>query len=63
LPSDIAVNCVGFQAEGIDALYSRLKEAGIKIWSEGGIVRRKDGTCALIVKDPDVGAFVELFEK
>jgi catechol 2,3-dioxygenase-like lactoylglutathione lyase family enzyme len=61
--SDIAVNCVGFQVEGIDALYSRLKEAGIRIWSEGGVARRKDGTRALIVKDPDVGAFVELFEK
>jgi catechol 2,3-dioxygenase-like lactoylglutathione lyase family enzyme len=61
--SDIGVNCVGFQVEGIDALYSRLKDAGIKIWSEGGVVQLKDGTRALIVKDPDVGAFVELFEK
>jgi catechol 2,3-dioxygenase-like lactoylglutathione lyase family enzyme len=61
--SDIAVNCVGFQVEGIDSLYSRLKEAGIKIWSEGGIVRRKDGARAVVVRDPDVGAFVELFEK
>ncbi len=60
---DVAVNCVGFQVEGIDALYSRLKESGVKTWSEGGIVRLKDGARALIVKDPDVGAFVELFEK
>jgi catechol 2,3-dioxygenase-like lactoylglutathione lyase family enzyme len=61
--SDIAVNCVGLQVEGIDALYSRLKEAGIRIWSEGGVVRCKDGMRALIVRDPDVGAFVELFER
>jgi catechol 2,3-dioxygenase-like lactoylglutathione lyase family enzyme len=61
--SDVGVNCVGFQVEGIEDLHSRLKSAGIKVWSEGGIVQRKDGTCAVVIKDPDVGAFVELFEK
>jgi len=61
--SDVGVSCVGFQVEGIEDLYSRLKSAGIKVWSEGGIVQRKDGTRAVVVKDPDVGAFVELFEK
>jgi catechol 2,3-dioxygenase-like lactoylglutathione lyase family enzyme len=61
--SDIGANCVGFQVEGIDALYSKIKDAGVKIWSEGGIVQRKDGTRAVVVKDPDVGAFIELFEK
>jgi hypothetical protein len=61
--SDIGVNCVGFQVDGIDALYKKIKDAGIKIWSEGGIVQRKDGTRAVVVKDPDVGAFAELFEK
>jgi catechol 2,3-dioxygenase-like lactoylglutathione lyase family enzyme len=61
--SDVAVNCVGFQVEGIEAFYSRLKEAGIRILSAGGIVRLKDGSRALIAQDPDVGAFVQLFEK
>ena len=60
--SDISVSCVGFQVKGIDALYTRLKNAGIKIWSEGGIVQKKDGTRAVVVRDPDVGAFVELVE-
>jgi NAD(P)H-nitrite reductase large subunit len=49
--------------DGLDALYSRLKAAGIKAWSEGGIVQKKDGTRAVVLRDPDVGAFVELFEK
>jgi hypothetical protein len=40
-----------------------LRAAGIKVWSEGGIVKMKDGTRAVVVRDPDVGAFVELFEK
>jgi catechol 2,3-dioxygenase-like lactoylglutathione lyase family enzyme len=61
--SDIAVSCVGFQIDGLDALYARLKAAGIEIWSEGGIVQRKDGSRAVVVRDPDVGAFVELFER
>ena len=60
---DIAVSCVGMQVDGLDALYARLKAAGIKIWSQGGIVRLKDGTRSLVVRDPDVDAFVELFEK
>ena len=61
--SDIAVSCVGMQVDGLDALYARLKGAGIKIWSQGGIERLKDGTRSVVVRDPDVGAFVELFEK
>jgi catechol 2,3-dioxygenase-like lactoylglutathione lyase family enzyme len=61
--SDIAVSCVGFQVDGIDALYARLKTAGISTWSEEGIVQKKDGTRAVVVRDPDVAAFVELFEK
>ncbi len=61
--SDVAVNCVGLQVDGLDALCSRLNAAGIKSWSEGGIVQKKDGTRAAVIRDPDVGAFVELFEK
>jgi catechol 2,3-dioxygenase-like lactoylglutathione lyase family enzyme len=60
--SDVAVSCVGFQVDGLDALYGRLKAAGIVTWSEGGIVQKKDGTRAVVVRDPDVAAFVELFE-
>jgi catechol 2,3-dioxygenase-like lactoylglutathione lyase family enzyme len=61
--SDIAVSSIGLQVEGLDALYSKLKAAGIPAWSGGGIVQTKDGTRALVVRDPDVYAFVELFEK
>ena len=61
--SDIGVSCAGFEVEGLDALYVRLKAAGIKTWSEAGIGRRADASRAVVVRDPDVGAFVELFEK
>ncbi len=61
--SDVAVGCARFQVEGLDALCARLKSAGIPVWSKAGIVQKKDGTRAAVVRDPDVGAFVELFEK
>jgi catechol 2,3-dioxygenase-like lactoylglutathione lyase family enzyme len=61
--SDVAVSCVGLQVDGLDAFYARLNAAGIKSWSGNGIVQKKDGTRALVVRDPDVGAFVELFER
>jgi catechol 2,3-dioxygenase-like lactoylglutathione lyase family enzyme len=61
--ADVAVSCVGFETDGLDALYAQLKAAGVKTWSEGGIVQRSDKTRAVVVRDPDVGAFVELFEK
>ena len=61
--SDVAVSCVGFQANDLDAVYDRLKAADIKVWSKGGIVQHKDTTRSVVVRDPDVGAFVELFEK
>lgn len=61
--SDVAVNCVGFRVAGLDELYARLKDAGIETWSEGGIVKLADNARAVVVRDPDVGAFVELFEK
>jgi catechol 2,3-dioxygenase-like lactoylglutathione lyase family enzyme len=60
---DIAASCIGFQVSGLDALYVRMKERGVALWSKGGIVQRKDGSRAVVVRDPDIGAFVELFEK
>ena len=61
--SDVAVNCVGLQVEGLDALCAKLNEAGIKTLSARGIVQKNNGTRAVVVRDPDVGAFVELFER
>jgi catechol 2,3-dioxygenase-like lactoylglutathione lyase family enzyme len=60
--SDVAVSCVGFQVDGLKKLYNRLVAAGITTWSKGGIVQKKDGSRAVVIRDPDVGAFVEIFE-
>lgn len=58
---DINVNYVAFQVTDIDAVYARAKAAGAITVSEGGIVKVKDGR-AVILRDPDVGGFVELWE-
>jgi catechol 2,3-dioxygenase-like lactoylglutathione lyase family enzyme len=58
---DIGVNYVGFQVTDIDAVYAKVKAAGAATVSDGGIVKTADGR-AVIVRDPDVGGFVELWE-
>jgi catechol 2,3-dioxygenase-like lactoylglutathione lyase family enzyme len=59
--TDIGVGYVGFEVEGLDAFLPRVKAAGAKVVSDG-IVTMKSGTREVMVRDPDVGAFVELFE-
>jgi catechol 2,3-dioxygenase-like lactoylglutathione lyase family enzyme len=59
--ADINVNYVGFQVTDIDAVYAKAKADGAQTVSEGGIVKTKDGR-AVIIRDPDVGGFVELWE-
>jgi catechol 2,3-dioxygenase-like lactoylglutathione lyase family enzyme len=59
--ADIGVNYVGFQVTDIDAVYAQAKAAGAKTVSDGGIVKVKDGR-AVMLQDPDVGGFVELWE-
>ncbi|HEV3482424.1 MAG TPA: VOC family protein, partial [Candidatus Acidoferrales bacterium] len=59
--ADINVNYVGFQVTDIDAVYAKTKAAGAKTVSDGGIVKVKDGR-AVMLQDPDVGGFVELWQ-
>ena len=58
---DINVNYVGFQVTDIDAVYAKAKEAGAITVTDGGVMKVKDGR-AVIVRDPDVGGFVELWQ-
>jgi catechol 2,3-dioxygenase-like lactoylglutathione lyase family enzyme len=60
--SDISVGYVGFEVRGIDALLTRVKGAGSQVVSDSGVVTLKDGGRAVLVRDPDVGGFIELFE-
>jgi catechol 2,3-dioxygenase-like lactoylglutathione lyase family enzyme len=59
--ADIGVNYVGFQVSDLDAVYAKAKAAGAITVSDGGIVKVKDGR-AVMLRDPDVGGFVELWE-
>jgi len=59
--TDIGVNYVGFEVTDIDSLVARLKGAGVTVVSDG-IVEMKGGYRVALVRDPDVGMFVELYE-
>jgi catechol 2,3-dioxygenase-like lactoylglutathione lyase family enzyme len=61
--TDIGVGYVGFQVEGLDALLTQVKAAGAKVVSKPEVVVEKNGTREVLIRDPDVGAFVELFER
>ena len=60
--ADIAVGYVGFEVQGIDALLARAQNAGARVVSEGGVVKLYDKSRAVLIRDPDAGGFVELFE-
>jgi catechol 2,3-dioxygenase-like lactoylglutathione lyase family enzyme len=61
--TDIGVGYVGFEVDGLDALLKRVKAAGAKVVSDPGVVALRDGTREVMLRDPDVGGFVELFER
>jgi catechol 2,3-dioxygenase-like lactoylglutathione lyase family enzyme len=61
--TDSGVGYVGFEVHGLRALLKRTEAAGAKVVSDPGIVTMANGTREVIVRDPDVGGFVELFEK
>ncbi len=61
--TDSGVGYVGFEVDGLDALLKRAEAAGARVVSQPGIVTMGNGTREVMVRDPDVGGFVELFEK
>jgi catechol 2,3-dioxygenase-like lactoylglutathione lyase family enzyme len=60
--TDIGVGYVGFQVQNLDAFLQRVEAAGAQPVSNSGIVTMRGGTREVMVRDPDVGMFVELFE-
>jgi hypothetical protein len=59
--TDIGVGYVGFEVQGLDAFLARVKAAGGRVVSTG-LVTMRSGTREVMVRDPDVGGFVELYE-
>lgn len=60
--TDIGVGYVGFEVKGLDAFLKRAIAAGAKPVSPRGIVTMKSGTREVMVRDPEVGMFVLLYE-
>ena len=59
--TDIGVNYVGFEVTDIDALVSRFQGAGVNLVSDG-IAEMKGGYRVALMRDPDVGGFVEFYQ-
>jgi len=59
--TDIGVNYVGFEVTDIDALVYRFLGGGVKLVSDG-IVEMKGGYRVALMRDPDVGGFVEFYQ-
>ncbi len=60
--TDIGVGYVGFEVQNLDAFLQRAQAAGARLVSKSGIVTMRSGTRVVMIRDPDVGMFVELFE-
>ena len=59
--TDAGVGYIGLEVDGLDSFVAWLKDSGISIVSDG-IVSMAGGYRVALVRDPDVGAFVELYE-
>jgi catechol 2,3-dioxygenase-like lactoylglutathione lyase family enzyme len=60
---DTTVGYVGFEVRNLDTVLAKAKTAGARVVSSGGgAVKLEDGKRAVLLRDPDVGGFVELLE-
>jgi len=60
--TDIGVGYVGFEVQGLDAFLEKAKAAGAQMVSTGIATMRGTGVREVMVRDPDVGGFVLLYE-
>ena len=60
--TDIGVGYVGMEVDDLDAVLRRAQAAGAKLVSDGIVTMRGGGTRVAMIRDPDVGAFIELYE-
>ena len=60
-PYDVATQYVGIEVDNLDAFLARARGAGAKAVTNG-VATMKSGTRVAIIRDPDVGGFVEVYE-
>jgi catechol 2,3-dioxygenase-like lactoylglutathione lyase family enzyme len=60
--TDIGVGYVGFEVQGLEEFLARATAAGAEMVSDGIVTMRGGGTRVAMIRDPDVGGFIELFD-
>jgi catechol 2,3-dioxygenase-like lactoylglutathione lyase family enzyme len=61
--TDTGVGYIGLQVPNLDAALPQVLAAGAKLVSKPGIVTMRSGTREVMVRDPDTGVFLELFDE
>ncbi len=61
--TDIGVGYIGFQVPDLDKALSQVLAAGATLVSKPGIMTMRSGTREVMVRDPDTGVFLELFDE
>jgi catechol 2,3-dioxygenase-like lactoylglutathione lyase family enzyme len=61
--TDIGVGYIGLQVADLDKALAQVLAAGATLVSKPGIVTMRSGTREVMVRDPDTGVFLELFDQ
>jgi catechol 2,3-dioxygenase-like lactoylglutathione lyase family enzyme len=61
--TDIGVGYIGLQVPNLDKALPQVLAAGATLVSKPGIVTMRSGTREVMVRDPDTGVFLELFDQ
>lgn len=61
--TDYGIGYIGLQAADLDAMLKQVIAAGATLVSKPGIVTMRSGTREVMVRDPDTGVFLELFDQ
>jgi catechol 2,3-dioxygenase-like lactoylglutathione lyase family enzyme len=61
--TDIGVGYIGIQVQNLDTTLPQVLAAGATLVSKPGIMTMRSGTREVMVRDPDTGVFLELFDE
>jgi hypothetical protein len=61
--TDIGVGYIGLQVANLDTALAQALAAGATQVSKPGVVTMRSGTREVMIRDPDTGVFLELFDE
>jgi hypothetical protein len=61
--TDIGVGYIGIQVQNLDTALPQVLAAGATLVSSPGIMTMRSGTREVMIRDPDTGVFLELFDQ